>query len=111
MPWRKKLIQELSKEEGKRQPLPTKWLAELDANAEEMRRSGEALNMTTAAASEIDMTQLRHLSLTVEEHDHDDFFWSILETTTDHTGWAEHSSAVHGHRTWKEAWNAGSIEP
>ncbi|MBU1358929.1 MAG: hypothetical protein KKC79_11350 [Gammaproteobacteria bacterium] len=47
------------------------------------------------------MTQLRHLDLTVEEHDYDEFFWTILETMTGHT--AEHSSAVHGDRTWKEA--------
>ena len=56
------------------------------------------------------MTQLRHLALSVEEHDHDDFFWTILETMTDQTGWAEHSSAVHGHRTWKQAWNEGIVE-
>jgi len=29
---------------------------------------------------------------------------------TAHTGWAEHSSAVQGYRTWTEAWNAGNIE-
>jgi hypothetical protein len=110
MPWRKKLIQELSKEEGKRQPSPAEWLADQDAKAKGMRSPDEALNSHAPAASEENMTQLRHLALSVEEHDHDDFFWSILETMTDHTGWAEHSSAVHGYRTWKEAWNAGSIE-
>jgi len=110
MPWRMKLIQELSKEEGTRQPSPAEWLAEQNAKVKRMQCSGGAANSTTAAASEMDMTQLRHLSLTVEEHDHDDFFWAILETTADNTGWAEHSSAVHGHRTWKEAWNAGNVE-
>jgi hypothetical protein len=49
------------------------------------------------------MTQLRHLALSVEEHDHDDFVWTLLETMTDHTGWPEHSSAVHGYRSWNEA--------
>lgn len=56
------------------------------------------------------MTQLRHLALSVEEPEHGDFFWSILEDASDHTGWTAHSSAVHGYRTWKEAWNAGNVE-
>jgi len=105
-----KLIQELSKDEGKRQPSPAEWLAHLDAEAKGLRSTDEALNARPPAASGKNMTQLRHLSLSVEEHDHDDFFWTILETMTDHTGWAEHSSAVHGHRTWKQAWNEGIVE-
>lgn len=67
------------------------------------------MNSPAVAASELHMTQLRHLSLTVDEPEHGDFFWTILESTTD-TAWTEHSSALHGYRTWKEAWNAGNVE-
>lgn len=56
------------------------------------------------------MTQLRQLSLTVDEPEHGDFFWTILECTTGHSTWTELSSALHGFRSWKEAWNAGSVE-
>ena len=44
--------------------------------------------------------QLEHFALSMEELNHDDFFWTILETMTDHTGRAEDSSAVHGFGTW-----------
>lgn len=61
-------------------------------------------------ASDENMTQLQQLSLTVDEPDDGDFFWTILESTIGHTSWTEHSSALHGYRTWKEAWNAGNVE-
>ena len=56
------------------------------------------------------MSHLRHLSLFIDEPEHDDFYWVILESKHDVSVWAEHSSAIHGYRTWKEAWVAGSIE-
>ena len=73
-------------------------------------RGPGARSRSALLSLKVHMTQLRHLALSIEEHDHDDFFWTILETMTDHAGWAEHSSAVHGFRTWKEAWNAGNVE-
>lgn len=55
------------------------------------------------------MTHLRHLSLHVEEPSPDEFFWAIMESSDEASGWIETDSAIHGHATWKQAWIAGTV--
>lgn len=55
------------------------------------------------------MTQLRHLSLHVEEPNPDEYLWTIMESSDETNGWIEIDSAIHGHPTWKQAWIAGTV--
>ena len=73
------------------------------------RKQGDYLCAASAAAFELarrllpisnSLAQLQHFAFSMEELNHDDFFWTILETMTAHTGRAEDSSAVHGFGTW-----------
>ena len=54
------------------------------------------------------MTQLRRISLHVDEPDPGQFHWVLMEEGTDAFTWAELASSDHSYAMWIDAWDQGA---
>ena len=56
------------------------------------------------------MTQLRHVTVWVDEPDPGHFHWVLHESTEDASVWVDIDSSVLSFPSWTEAFEAGTVE-
>ena len=70
-----------------------------------MRRRSRSVD-----ADELHMSQLRHLSVFVDEPDPGHYFWVLHESTEDANVWVNFASSDLDFPTWVEAYDSGTVE-